>query len=81
MFSITTILSIIAILTGCALNAPASSNAGAVVTSTPAQALPGYLLLSPTLGDGACVGVTCEQMCFGSVKEGLVHGSATSNQA
>lgn len=57
MIRITFLLSIIAILTGCALNAPASSNAGAVVMSTPVQAVPVFVIPN-------CQSISGEQRCY-----------------
>lgn len=57
MIRITFLLSIIAILNGCALNAPTSSNAGAVVTSTPVQTVPVFVIPN-------CQSISGEKHCY-----------------
>jgi hypothetical protein len=57
MIRITLLLSIITFLTGCALNAPASSPAGAVVTSAPVQAVPVFVIPN-------CQSISGEQRCY-----------------
>jgi len=64
MIRITFLLSIIALLTGCALNAPASSTAGAVVTSAPVQAVPVFVI--PT-----CQPIAGQQRCYWIEPRGL----------
>lgn len=70
MIRITFLLSIIAILTGCALNAPASSNASAVVMSTPVQAVPVFVIPN-------CQSISGEQRCYWIEPRGFQRSAPT----
>lgn len=70
MIRITFLLSIIVILTGCALNAPASFKAGAVVTSTPVQAVPVFIIPN-------CQSFSGDQRCYWIEPRGYQHNAPT----
>jgi hypothetical protein len=70
MIRITVLLSIIAILTGCTFNAPASSQAGAVAATKPVQAVPVFVIPN-------CQSLSGEQHCYWIEPRGFQRSAPT----